>query len=399
MTNRRSVALLVETSNGYCRGLLEGIIAYTKQHANWSIYLSEQERGALPPSWLNRWRGDGIIARIETAAIGVRLKKFGVPIVDLSANRHLPNTPWADTDDEAIAKLAVEHFSERGFKHFAFCGDPGFAWSRARGACFRKLSEEMDVDFSEHESIPRYDPQYAWDREKKRLATWLKQLPKPIAVMACYDFKAQEVLDVCRELGIAVPEEIAVLGVDNDRLLCELAEPPLSSIVPDTRQTGFEAAQLLDRMMSGEVVATDKPLLTKLHGIHVRASTDILAIDDAEIAAALRFIRLHANENIGVADILRVVPISRRVFEARFRKILGRTPHEEIQRIRIARVKELLVDTELSINQIAHRTGFEHSEYLAAAFRRETGSSPSEYRRRTQGTSPRSRKTSGTTDK
>ncbi len=381
MSDRRSVALLVETSNGYSRGLLEGIIAYTKQRANWSIYLSEQERGAMPPQWLDDWKGDGIIARIETEKIGNRLKSFGLPIVDLSATRHLPNAPWADTDDQSIARLAFEHFKERGFRHFAFCGDPGFAWSVARCECFKQLTKQAGIDFFEHEAIARYDLKYSWHREKKRLAVWLQSLPRPTAIMACYDFKAQEVLDVCRELQIAVPEEIAVLGVDNDQLLCELAEPPLSSIVPDTKKTGFDAAQLLDRMMDGQTVATDQPLLTKPLGIHVRASTDILAIEDREIASALRFIRLHANENIRVTDILKEIPLSRRVFEARFRKALGRTPHDEIQRIRIQRVKELLQSTDLSIGQIALRTGFEHAEYLAAAFKRETNYSPSDFRK------------------
>jgi LacI family transcriptional regulator len=381
MPIRRSVALLVETSNGYSRGLLEGIVAYTKQRANWSIYLSEQERGAMPPKWLNAWKGDGIIARVETAEIGNRLKKFEVPIVDLSATRHLPSAPWADTDDQSIARLAFEHFKERGFKYFAYCGDPGFAWSVARCACFKQLVQQSGIDFFEHEAIARYDSKYSWDREKKRLAFWLRSLPRPTAIMACYDFKAQEVLDVCRELQIAVPEEIAVLGVDDDQLLCELAEPPLSSIIPDTQKTGFEAALLLDRMMDGEKVAIDQPLLTKPLGIQIRASTDILAIEDREIASALRYIRLHANENIRVTDILKEIPLSRRVFEARFRKALGRTPHDEIQRIRIQRVKELLQSTDLSIGQIALRTGFEHAEYLAAAFKREAKLSPSEYRR------------------
>ena len=125
---RRSVALLIETSNGYCRGLLEGINAYAKHHANWSLHLTEQERGAAPPAWLKAWNGDGIIARIETDSIGQSLRKFGLPIVDLSAARHLKGIPWADTDDEAIARLAVDHFTERGFRHLAYCGDPGFAW-------------------------------------------------------------------------------------------------------------------------------------------------------------------------------------------------------------------------------------------------------------------------------
>ena len=385
MSSRRSVALLIETSNGYCRGLLEGIIAYTKERADWSVYLSEQERGAPPPTWLESWTGHGVIARVETQKIGDRLKQFGLPIVDLSANRHLPDVPWAETDDLSIAELAIEHFQERGFTEIAYCGDPGFAWSTLRCEQLKRLSLEKGLMFYEHQSIPRYDPGFSWDFEKQRLADWLKELPRPVAIMACYDFKAQQVADVCRQLKIVVPEEVAVLGVDNDRLICELAEPPLSSVIPDTKRTGFEAAELLDSMMAGHTVTGQRRLVTKALGVHVRESTDVWAVRDQDVAAALRYIRKHATANIRVSDVLRHVHLSRRVLESRFQKSLGRTPHEEIQRVRTNRVKSLLLDTDFSISQIARHAGFEHGEYMAAAFKRETGVTPTAFRLANQG--------------
>ncbi|MFT5300045.1 MAG: LacI family transcriptional regulator [Mariniblastus sp.] len=383
---RRSVALLVETSNAYSRGLLEGVLDYVKQHSNWSMFVNEQERGAAPPKWLNHWQGDGLIARIETDNIATAIKKIGLPVVDLSAARHLPGIPWADTDDRAIAQLAIEHFVERGFKHLAYCGDPAFQWSQTRAQSFAKIIAEEnqthgDLTFHAYQSIARYDSKFTLDREKKRIANWLTQLPRPVAIMGCYDYKAQQVLDVCRELEIAVPEEIAVLGVDNDHLLCEFASPPLSSIIPDTRRTGFEAAELLDRMMSGESVSTS-PLITKPLGIHTRESTDILAIDDQEIAVALKYIREHANHNIRVSDVLKSVPMSRRVFESRFQKVVGRSPHSEIQRVRTNRIKQLLTETTLSIHDIAELCGFEHAEYMAAVFKRDFDVSPSDFRKR-----------------
>jgi LacI family transcriptional regulator len=188
------------------------------------------------------------------------------------------------------------------------------------------------------------------------------------------------VLDVCRELAIAVPEEIAVLGVDNDHLICELSEPSLSSIIPDTKRTGYEAAEQLDRMMAGETIASDLPLITQPLGIQVRQSTDTLAIEDVHIAAALSYIRRNALTNIRVNDILDHVPLSRRALESRFSQIVGHTPHQEIARIRMERVKVLLRETDLPIGEIAIRTGFEYSEYLAAAFKRESGKTPSEFR-------------------
>ncbi|EMI56413.1 XylR family transcriptional regulator [Rhodopirellula sallentina] len=377
---RKSVALLIETSNGYSRGLLEGVIAYVKERGHWSVHLTEQERGAAPPAWLQNWRGDGIIARIETDSIGQHLRKFRVPIVDLSAARHVRGVPWADTEDKAISKLGVDHFVERGFRHVAYCGDAGFAWSRKRGEHFLRQATAADCTVHQFESVGRYDVSYDLEVEQRRIIEWLKTLPRPIAIMGCYDFKAQQILDACRRLDISVPAEVAVLGVDNDRLICELCEPSLSSVIPDTRRTGYEAADLLHRMMSGEHVATEEPLITQPLGVQLRESTDTLAIEDGEIAKALQYIRRHANANIRVGDVLRHISLSRRALEHRFKKHVGHTPHEEIQRVRMNRIKELLKETDLSIGEIADRMGFEYVEYMAAAFKRETGQTPTEFR-------------------
>lgn len=380
MARRRRVALLIETSNAYARGLLDGVISYLRQRANWSVYLPEQQRGGAPPTWLADWKGDGILARIETEAIADAVRKTGLPVVDLSAARWLPGIPWVETDDSRIAELAVSHFVDRGFRNLAFCGDPGFRWSVWRRDHFVATAEQRGCCCQVYDSIPRDDPNYSWDSDRRRMVAWLKSLPKPVGIMACYDIKAQQLLDVCRELKIAVPEHVAVIGVDNDPLVCELSDPPLSSVVPNTARAGYEAAALLDRAMSGEKVATDPVLLEPL-AIHARQSTDVLAIDDPEIASILRLIRERATENLRVSDLLRHVPISRRMLEHRFEKLLGRTPHQEILRVRIGRVKELLLQTDCSLEEIAMRTGFPHTEYLSVVFKRETGQTPRAFRK------------------
>ncbi len=380
MKNRHSVALLVETSNAYARGLLEGVIGYVRQHEAWSIYLPEQERGAAPPGWLSRWHGDGIIARIETDEIARAVQRTKLPVVDVSAARQVPEIPWVETDDEAIARLAAEHLFERRFHHFGFCGDSGFNWSLWRQEQFVRIVEEAGHDCYVHKSIPRFDKSYSWNREKKGLIEWVDRLPKPVGIMACYDIKAQQLLDVCREQDIAVPEQVAVVGVDNDRLLCDLATPPLSSVIPNTHRSGYEAASLLDRMMSGEQVAAEAHLIKPL-GIETRQSTDVSAIADPDVAEAVRFIREHACSGINVRDVLKRIPLSRRVLESRFRKIIGRTPHEEIIRFRIDRVKQLLSETDLGLSEIAGRTGFRHVEYLTVAFRNQAGVPPREFRK------------------
>ena len=202
---------------------------------------------ARPPAWLSKWRGDGIIARIETDEVAKLVGRCKLPVVDVSAARRVENIPWVETDDAAIAKLAAEHLLERGFKNLAFVNDPGFNWSLWREQNFARIVVESGCNYFTHTSISRLDDRYSWDVEKRRLAKWLKSLPKPLGIMACYDIKAQQLLDVCRELDLAVPEQVAVIGADNDQLLCDLADPPLSSVIPNSKRAGYEAARLLRR--------------------------------------------------------------------------------------------------------------------------------------------------------
>jgi LacI family transcriptional regulator len=377
---RRSVALIIETSNAYARGLLDGIIAYQREHELWSIYVGEQERGAKPPVWLKNWRGDGIIARIETDSIASAVRRTKLPTVDVSAARLVKDIPWVETDDCEIARLAARHLVDRGFRTLAYCGEPQFNWSRWREQSFLDFAEAAGCRHSVFHGKSRYDDDYSWTRERRRLKAWVEALPKPIGVMACYDFKGQQLLDICRELNVAVPEQVAVIGVDNDARLCRLCTPPLSSVIPDTHRTGYEAAQLLDRMMRGEMVDTAATLMPPL-GIAERQSTDVYAVDDPDLVTALRYIREHACDAITVADVLRVVPLSRRMLEQRFLKLMGHTPHAEITRIRMERAGRLLRETSLPLAEIARRAGFADPLYLSRAFKKHVGVSPRSFRR------------------
>lgn len=376
MKKRPAVLLLIETSNAYARGLLAGIVRYARElHPPWSIRLVEQGRGDPPPAWLRTWRGDGIVARIETPLIAEAVTATGLPVVDVSAARHVPGVPWVETDDAAITRLAAEHLLERGFRQFAYCGEPGFNWSRWREASFVRHLAERRFNcsvFQPHTGRRR-------SSEREALAAWIAALPKPVGVMACYDIKAQQLLDACRDADVAVPDEVAVIGVDNDELLCELSFPPLSSVIPDSNRAGYEAARLLDRLMAGERVPAE-PVLVPPLGVATRQSTDVLAIEDRDIARAVRFIREHACDGINVDDVLRHVPLSRRAFEKRFLDRLGRTPHQEILRLKIFRAERLLAETDLTLAAIAERAGFRHAEYLSVAFKRVTGRTPGAYR-------------------
>jgi LacI family transcriptional regulator len=373
------VALLIETSNAYARGLLRGIRNYVRERGPWSIYLGEHRRGEPVPPWLTDWRGDGVIARIETKSIARALQSLKIPTVDVSAARYVESVPYAETDDAAIARVAIEHLRDRGFRHLAFCGDARFRWSNNREESFREITSQLGTSCYVFPQQQRGEGEPSWESLRGGLARWIEELPRPIGIMAAYDIRGRQVLDVCRELSVQVPDEVAVIGVDNDELLCDFASPSLSSVMPDAARTGYEAASLLDRMMRGESVTADAILIEPL-GVVTRGSTDVLAIDDPDISAAVRYIRQHATDGIQVSDVLARVPLSRRVLEARFKKLLGRTPHDEIERVRLDQVKRLLSGTELSLDAIARRTSFRHVEYMCVAFKRATGLPPGKYR-------------------
>ncbi len=371
------VALLVETSNTYARGLLQGIVSYIHEHRPWSIYLVEHSRGQRLPTWLNRWKGDGVIARIENPAIAETVRRLRAPTVDMSAARLIPSLPWVETDDVAIAHMAAQHLKERGIRHFAFVGDNNFNWSRGRESTFVRLVREAGCDCSVHHYATT--PPRQQESSGERIGAWLARLPRPVGIMAAYDPLGNHVLEACRQRGIEVPDEAAVIGVDNDEVFCSLSEPPMTSIVLDAHRTGYAAAALLDRMMDGEEIPGDGHLFPPL-GVVARRSTDVLAIEDRNLVRAVRFIREHACDGISVKDLLNVVPLSRRLLESRFAKVVGRTPHAEILRVQLNQVKTLLRESGLTLEEIAERTGFAHAEYLSTVFRKKEGMPPSRYR-------------------
>lgn len=374
---QKQVALIVETSNEYARGLLRGIRRYIREHSAWSIFVEEYGRENIDLSWLLNWNGDGILARIENERIAYFVKKTGLPVVDLSASRLLPDVPFAETDDQAIAKLAVEHFQERGFKYFAFCGNSRYNWSKNRHFYFRTFSERLGVACYEYDihspgHLSRIDARH-------EMAKWLSTLPKPIGIMAAFDILGLQIVEACRSSGIDVPEKVAVLGVDNDTLLSELSDPPLSSIIPNTLKTGYCASYLLDRLMAGD---TDYALTNLIEpvGIATRKSTDVMAIEDPIVANAIQYIRNHACDGILIRDLLDQIPISRRVLEHRFQLCLGKSPHELINSFRTRTIQQLLLETNLPIAAIAERTGFTNTEYMSVFFKKATGLTPSRYR-------------------
>jgi LacI family transcriptional regulator len=216
------------------------------------------------------------------------------------------------------------------------------------------------------------------------MARWLHELPKPVGVLTWANRLARELIEVCRENEILVPEEVAVLGGDDDDLLCEACNPALSGIQVNSEQVGYRAAELLDRLMDGNA-APKRPILIRPLGITARRSTEVLAIEDLDLALAVRFIRDHASDPITVADVLEAVPVSRRQLERDFQRVLSRTPAAEIRRVHLERAKDLLTNTDHTIPEVAVNSGFGSPEYLAQVFRRDVGVSPLKYRTQIRG--------------
>ncbi|TWT85159.1 Xylose operon regulatory protein [Planctomycetes bacterium CA13] len=380
-----NVALLIETSRGYGRQMLRGIVRYARLHGPWGFYITPGDFVQALPQ-MQQWGGTGIIARIETQEIADAILETGLPTIalDLTEEELKPSHPLSklsevSSDSKAAARMAAEHLLERGFQNFAFVGNEERVWSKRREKSFCEAIAEAGFKVNVYNSTRTCSCQN-WGQDLPNLSAWLQSLPKPTGTLACNDSRGRDVLEACRTAGINVPEELAVVGVDNDELLCELANPPLSSVAFNAEGTGYQAAALLDRMMQQKQL---KPKRLKAKPLHVvtRRSTDIVAIADPDISAALRFIHNHATEPIQVEDVVRHLGISRRKLEVRFQQLIGRTLHAELHRVRMERARRLLAETELPIPKIAESTGYSTPSYFIQVFRSEHDTTPAKYRR------------------
>jgi LacI family transcriptional regulator len=372
---------MVETATIYGRRILHGITRYLRSHEPWSVFLEQHELGAEPPPWLNRWKGQGLITRVMSDELALWLRRNStLAVVDLNDRMTGVGFPRINSDDEAIGRLAAEHLLDRGFRSFGYCGFQGELWADRRQVGFVQRLAEAGCTCAGFESPWAMPRRASWEHQQDQITAWLSSLSRPVGLLACNDMRGQHVLDACSRLGWSVPEEAAVIGVDDDALLCELSDPPLSSVIPNAERLGYEAAELLDQLMQGQTLAPTERFLPPV-GVCTRQSTDVLAIDDPQTAAAVRFIREHACQGASVTDVLRAVPQSRTVLERKFRKYLGRSPQAEIRNVQIKRAKQLLAETDLKLERIAELTGFQHPEYLSVVFKRETGQTPGQFRR------------------
>ena len=374
---RKKIGLLVETSLGSGREILKGIARYARYSCDWQLFHAAGGLSEMIPDWLENWDGDGIIARIQSDEVSKKLSELKIPVVDVLGvckNRF----PLVHVDDEAIAKLAALHFSERNFRHFAFYGIEGENWSMRRAASFRNACETGE-SFSLLEMPRRSD---ATNKNSfQRLQEWVRGLPKPVGIMVCSDQKGLELLEACLNEEIPVPEQVAVIGVDNDAALCEIADPPLTSIRGGHSIVGHEAAAMMDRLLQGQPTGPT-PLRVSPVAVIERESSGSRAIDDPTVAKGVKFIREHLSESINNDSISRAAGISRTLFQKRFREAMGTSIREHILTRRIERATSLIEQTDIPLAEIACRSGFRHQEYLGQVIKKATGDTPGELRRK-----------------
>lgn len=378
------IALLLESSRPFGRGVLDALSECLRGRRHWLVYYQEGGLGELLPKWFLKWRGDGVIARIETRAMARLLQRKRIPTVDIRGIFSLPGIPVVSTDSVEIARLAAEHLLGLGLKRFAYCGYEGAHYSVVRRDAFVRIIRDAGHEchvFNAGEpslSAVRLQEQYGWAHEK-HLIQWLQALPKPIGIMACNDARGHQVLNAARQTRLSVPDDVAVIGVDNHQTICELTVPPLSSVEQNTRRIASEAVRLLEDLLAGRPAPT-APILVKPCKVVARRSSDALAIPDPNLRQAVAFIREKINSGIGVVDVARAAGLSRRELERRFLTLSGHSPGHEILTVQMQLVRALLTETDWPLYQIAEKAGFNHPEYLNVAFKRQHGMTPRAYR-------------------
>ena len=377
---KRRIALLIETSTSFGRGLLNGISRYSRLAGNWELFF---EPSGADESFqlLKRWDPHGMLVRVHNRQMGNRVLRAKIPTVDLGYV--IPDFfPWSlSNDQEAVGAVAGQHLLDRGFQHFAFCGwgpnDPSAAgWESKRLKSFQ-LAVEEKVDVY---PWPGRADDRQWKYEQEHLAKWLLGLPKPVGVFASNDMRASHVISAARQAKIRVPEEIGLIGVDNDEVLCEVLSPTLSSVALDLEGIGMRGAELLDGLLDGKDFE-GKVIRVPPLGVVARQSTNVVATDDEIVILAVRLMRDRMGQGIDIADVVDGLPVSRKTLETRFRVALNRTPLAELNRLRIERARQLLWETDWPNKEIADECGFRYLEGFHAAFRRIEGRTPGEYRK------------------
>lgn len=374
------VALIIETSLASGRDILSGISRYICEHGRWSTFLEPRSLEESVPNWLRKWRGDGIIARVQNSKIAKAVLASGIPTVDVLGVDESSTFPLIHTDDKSIAEMAAAHLLDRGFKHFGFFGLASENWATRRRDAFASAVGARGYSCAVYETPRHIHHTRMWENYADDLAAWVRKQPKPLGLMLCSDQCGPVMLEACRRAEVVVPDDVAVIGVDNDETLCQASNPALSSVWPDHSRVGYEGAALLAKLMNGGR-RPSAPIFIPPREVITRRSSDVLAIEDRDVAAAVRYIRENACSGLNIDHVAKHVALSRSVLQRRFKKLVGRTLLEEMVLVRLRQAQELLTRTDLSLATIAEKAGFRHQEYMGAIFRSRLGMTPGQFRK------------------
>jgi LacI family transcriptional regulator len=373
------VMLLVDTAGAVGRGIVEGISRYALEGGPWSIQFEYRALDSLPPEWLNEWNGDGIIARSPSLEQATMLQSLRAAVVELHGCPPLCS-PMVTNDIAMDSRMIVEHLWGCGLRRFGWFAYGEAWWVKLHRDAFSRALYERGGECLVYDAPTCVDAIPRWhENQQAGLTKWLRSLPRPIGIVTPGDLHSVRLLDACRAVGLAVPEDVAILGMGNDPVICQAVRPTLSSLDFDARRLGYEAANLLARKMAGK--PTDGVVVVPPSHVAVRQSTDFMAIEDADMARAMRYIRDHACKGIDVSHMAAAIGLSRSFLERGFRQYLGRSPKAEIMRVRVERAKQLLIDTDKTSENLAKRCGFASLDYFTKAFRREVGMTPLAYRK------------------
>ena len=370
------VTVLVEASTSWGEGIVRGVVNFAREHGRWLLHVEpagRDERRLLP----DQQRPDGVIARVNHRPLAAQLMGLGVPTVNVSWFDWEPAMTTVTSDEIGIGRMAAEHLIGLGWRSFAYCGPPGRdGYEDRMGATFVGTVTDTGRPVAVFEGGQRSLPHHDW----QRLARWIADLPERTVIFVWDDRVGRLVAQVCLSLAIDIPARLAILSGGFDRLMNAVAYPSLTSVHHASEGVGYRAAAVLDRMLSGEVLEAPRVVVPGAHLVSGQ-STDAAATGDELLGAALAFMRSHATRGVEVADVLSEVPVSRRWLEQRCRELLGRSPAEELRRIRIERAKSLLATSQLPVSSVAKRSGFRNVDAFTRRFRLAVGESPTMFRR------------------
>jgi LacI family transcriptional regulator len=383
MDNTPRVILIPDPSRGFGRGVLRGISRYSAVYGRWSFYYRAPrylaKRKGLNISEFREWNPDGIICSLAQAEI---LHEIGVPMVCYDPGNYDGAIPCITSDDDAIGRLAAQHLIDQGHRAFAFIGYNHLIWSESRRVSFCQRILEEGYLPEAISAMPARKTPTTWAREEKWIRDWLRQLPKPVGVFCANDDRAASITDVSRLLGISIPNDISIIGADNDEIICDVINPPLSSVRILADQAGYEAAALLGKLIRGEAKSEGQRLPAPAADVIARQSTDLLLVKNPKVKKALHYITDRINEPIRVEEVVRYSGLSHRSLNDFFHAELGTSISGYITKVRIDHISRLLIDTDLQIQEIALAVGYEDDRHFSRYFKRSTGTTPLAFRRR-----------------